>query len=298
MRVPTNHLSGALVSQLQKLTSQQSVLQKQVATGQRIANPSDDPAAIARVLRLQGERREIQQFARNNDRALNVSQSSFAAIEQMKHQSDRAGEIAVLGTGTTSPDAYRAYAAEMDQMIEQALQTVNTKYGGEHLFGGTKSNTAPFTATRDVNGKITSITYTGAASGAEIRISEGAKIPPFTSGAENQKFADFVNNLVGLRDALSSGSGGAVQVVRPALETSENDFLVTLSGIGAKQGRLEADRMQNEARFGELEKLTSAETDVDLPSAVVKLTQAQTAYQAAMESGAKILSMSLLDYLR
>ena len=298
MRVPTNSFSGTLVSQLQKLTSRQAGLQNQVATGQRITNPSDDPAAIARVLKLQGEKREIQQFARNNDRALNVSQSSFAAIEQMKHQSDRAGEIAVLGTGTTSPDAYRAYASETDQMIEQALQTVNTKYGGEHLFGGTKSDVAPFTAARDVNGKITSITYTGAANGAEIRISEGAKLSPFTSGAENQKFADFVNNLVSLRDALSSSSGAAVQAARPGLETSENDFLVTLSGIGAKQGRLEADRTQNEARFGELEKLTSAETDVDLPSAVVKLTQAQTAYQAALESGSKILNMSLLDYIR
>ena len=298
MRIPHNSFSGTLVSQLQSLTARQSALQNQAATGQRITDPSDDPAAIARVLRLQGEKREIQQFSRNNDRALNVSQSSFSAIEQLKHVSDRAGEMAVLGTGTTSQDAFRAYGAETDQMIEQALQTANVRYSGEHLFGGTKSDTPPFTATRDAAGRITAIAYVGAATGAEIRTSEGARLSPFTSGTENQKLADFMNNLVGLRDALQSGSGAAVQAVQPALETSENDFLVTMSGIGAKQTRLESDRSQNEARFVELEKLTSAETDADLASTVVKLTQAQTAYQAALQSGSKILEMSLLDYIR
>ena len=298
MRIPTNTFSTTLVSQLQNLTGRQSTLQNQIATGQRITNPSDDPAAIARVLRLQGEKREIQQFERNHDRALNVSQSSFAAVKQLKESSDRAGEIAVLGVGTSGTDALAAYAKEADQMIEQALQTANTKYSGEHLFGGTRSDTASFAATRDAAGRITAIAYNGAAAGAEIRISEGAKLSPFMSGPENQKLADFMNNLVALRDAMQSSSSAAVQAVRPALETSENDFLVTLSGIGAKQTRLEADRSQNEARFVELENLTAAETDVDIPSTVVELTQAQTAYQAALQSGSKILQMSLLDYIR
>ena len=96
----------------------------------------------------------------------------------------------------------------------------------------------------------------------------------------------------------ASGSGRLLQAARPALETSENDFLIAMSGIGAKQTRLEADRSQNEARFVELERLTAAETDVDVASTVVKLTQAQTAYQAALESGSKILQLSLLDYIR
>ena len=183
-------------------------------------------------------------------------------------------------------------------MIEQALQTANTKYSGEHLFGGTKSDVAPFAATRDASGRITSISYNGAAAGAEMRVSEGVKLSPFTTGPENQQFADFINNLVSLRDALETGTGAAVQAVRPALETSENDLLVTLSGIGAKQTRLEATQTQNESSFAELDWLSATDTDVDIPSTVVKLSEAQTAYQAALQSGSKILGMSLLDYIR
>lgn len=296
MRVPNNSFSGTLVAQLQKLSEKQSMLHNQAATGQRIADPSDDPAAFTRVLQLQEEKQQIQQFAKNNNRAHDISQSSFTVIEQFKNLSDRAGELAVLGSGVTSSQGW-AYAAEAEQMIEQAVQFGNTQYSGEHLFGGTKSDAPPFTATRDAAGKITSVSYTGAAAGAEFRISEGAKASPFTSGSENQRLADFMNNLVSLRDALQSTSASAVQAVRPSLETSESGLLFTLSSIGAKQSRLEANAAQNEARFAELDKLTGAETDADLSQVVVKLTQAQTAYQAALQSGSKILNMSLLDYV-
>lgn len=297
MRVPNNSFSQTLVSQLQKLTVKQSKLHDEAATGQRITDPGDDPAAFTRVLQLQAEKQQIQQFSRNNNRAHDISVSSFAAFDSVKNLSDRAGELAVLGSGVTSTDGW-AYAAETNQMIEQALQFGNTQYSGEHLFGGTMSDVPPFTATRDLAGKITGVTYTGAATGAEFRISEGTKLSPFTNGAENQQVADFMNNLVSLRDALQSGSASAVSAVRPSLETSENELLVTMSSIGAKQTRLEADAAQNEARFTELEKLTGAETDVDLSQVVVKLTQAQTAYEAALKSGSQILQMSLLDYVR
>ncbi len=298
MRVPNGTSSDSLISQLQRLTVRQSQLQNQAATGQRFTNPSDDPAAMARVLKLQSEKQQIQQFASNNGRAHDISQSSFSAVRALKGISDRAGELSVLGTGVTSPDAFTAYAAETDQALEQALQVANTRYAGEHLFGGTKSDVAPFIATRDAAGKITAVAYSGAARGAEFRISEGAKLSPFTSGAENQNFADFMNRMVSLRDALQSGNSNSVQGVRPGLDTSENNFLVTLSDIGAKQSRLEADSSQNEARFTELENLTASETDADLSQVVVKLTQAQTSYQAALQTGAKLMGMSLLDYVR
>ena len=42
----------------------------------------------------------------------------------------------------------------------------------------------------------------------------------------------------------------------------------------------------------------SAEADPDLPSTLVKLSQASTAYEAALASASRILNMSILDYLK
>jgi len=43
--------------------------------------------------------------------------------------------------------------------------------------------------------------------------------------------------------------------------------------------------------------LVSGEVDADMPSTIVALNQAQTAYQAALQSSAKIMKISLLDYI-
>jgi flagellar hook-associated protein 3 FlgL len=298
MRIPNYTVSQTLVTRLQDLTARQADLNQQATTGQRITNPSDDPASMARVLNIQAEKQQIQQFARNNDRALNISQATFSAVEQFKRTSDRASELSVLGTSTAGPDALRTYGTEVDGLLEQALQIGNTKHASEHLFGGTKTDTPPYVATRDANGKITGVTYVGAATGPEVRTSEGARVSPFTDGTQNQVFADFMNNLVTLRDALKTGSVGAVLAARPALDTSEDELIVAVADIGAKQTRLDVDRVQNAARFAELEKLMGAETDADLSQVLVELRQSQTAYQAALQSGSQALSMSLLDYLR
>lgn len=298
MRIPNSLISDSLISRLQQLTAKQASLQGQVSSGQRISVASDDPSAMARVLEMQGEQQNVQQWSRNGELANNISQASYAAVKNLKTVSDRAGEISVLGVGVNSPDAYNAYSKETNSLIEQALQAANTQYSGGHLFGGTQTDAPPFTATRDAAGNVTSISYTGTASAAQFRIAEGTAISPQTDGATNQKFADFIGHLVSLRDALTSQNSAGVQAAQSGLHTSENDIVGTISDIGATQARIESSKAVNETRFTDLQQQTSSETDVDLAQTVVKLTKAQTAYQAALQSGAQMLQHSLLDYLR
>src|SRR5436190_19584495 len=128
MRITNNTLSESIIRQIQQLGSQQARLQNQVATGQRVFQPEDDPTAVGRVLGLESEQRQIVQFLSNADRAFELQQAAFGGLQQIKRVSDRATEIATLGTGAISPDASRAYAAEVDQLIEQTLQLANTKF--------------------------------------------------------------------------------------------------------------------------------------------------------------------------
>ena len=298
MRIPNFSQSDSLITQLQKLLGKQTSLQSQISTGQRITKASDDPDAMARVLKLQADQQQVQQWSRNGDRALGVSQASYSALKSLKSASDRAGEIAVLGVGINSGDSYDARASEVDSLIEQAVQTANSRQTGDHLFGGTKTDAPPFTVTRDGSGKITGVTYAGAATAAQIRISDSATITAQTDGATNQKLGTFINNMVALRDALQAHDGAAVKAVQPALHTSESDLIGTMSDLGATQTRLESAQQANEGRFAELEGLTSADTDADIAQTIIRLTQAQATYQAALQSGAQLLQHSLLDYLR
>jgi len=298
MRIATNTISESVLTQIQKLSTHQSVLQNQLATGQKLFQAEDDPSGMGRILILDSENRQIQQFESNANRALEVSQATYAGLQDIKKISDRAGEIGTLGAGASSPDAYRAYAKEVNQLIEQGLQLGNTRLRNDYLFAGTAVSTAPFVATRDAAGDITAVTYAGDAAQTKIQISELSSLAPGSTNATNTGINAFLTNLISLRDALNTASSTNVAAVQPTLEASENILVNSLSEQGAVQLRIEVAKSQQETRVSNLEGLISKEADTDMATTAVKLSQTSTAYEAALSSATKILQMSLLDYLK
>ncbi len=298
MRVASNTISDSIIRQIQMLTEQQAKLQNQVSTGQRISQPEDDPAAVGRVLNLQSELRQVTQYGLNATSALNTAQASFSGLSGLKKISDRAGELATLGSGVIGADGMKAYATEVNQLIEQAVQGTNTTLNGNFLFAGTAVNTPPVVATRDASGQITSVSYVGNSAQSAIPLSEASSVSPGTSGATNTGLADFVNNLISLRNALTSGDTAAVNAAQPGLTSSENLIVSAIADNGGMQTRIQAATAEQTERTTSVNQLISSETSADLPTTVVKLTQAQTAYQAALQSAANIMKLSLLDYIK
>jgi flagellar hook-associated protein 3 FlgL len=297
MRVTSNTFPENLVSHLQRLTSRMSTLQEQTATGQRINKPSDDPASAVRVMDYQGESARIHQFYRNAQRANDIITATTAEVQNLFSASDRANEIITLSSDILGPDAMNAYSIEVDALLEQALVNSNSNFNGEPLFGGTGAADRPYEATRDVDGKITSIAFIGSTTTAQFEIADGSVISPYASPQTSQDVLGFLNNLVSLRDQLATGQADNVKALSDDFQTSEDALIGTISGMGALQGRIEVDLSQNSTRFSNLAEKISLEADVDLAQAVVQLTQNQNAYQAALMSASKVLDKSLLDYL-
>ena len=298
MRIASNSISDNIVRQIQQLGSQQARLQNQVSTGQRIFQPEDDPSAMGRVLNLETEGRQLAQYSRNADHAMEVSQATFAGLQGLKKISDRGTEIGTLGTGVVSPESLHAYSSEVGQLIEQAFQAANTKLGSDYLYAGTAVATPPFVATRDANGQITSVAYAGNSDRAEIPLSSTSNLAPNTSGETNQGIRDFINQLIAMRDGLASGNQAGVGAAQAGLISAEDALVSALGEHGGIQTRIEASKSQQTDLTNSIDSLISKETDADLPSTIVKLTQTQTAYQAALQSAANIMKISLLDYLR
>lgn len=298
MRIATSAVTDTVLTQIQNLSQQQASLQKQVSTGQRIFNPADDPAAVGRIIALDTENRQITQFKANATSALDTSEATYADLQELKKLSDRATEIGTLGGGASSADSYAAYAKEVNELVEQAIQLGNNRLKNDYLFAGTAVSTAPFTVTRDGSGNATGVTYAGNANQATVQVSELSSIAPGTSGATNAGIGTFINNLIALRDALNTGSNTAVSAVQSNLDTSENLLVNSLSEQGAVQLRIETNQSQLNTRATNIQKLISSDADADMATSVTRLSQTSTAYEAALSSASKILQTSLLDYLK
>lgn len=297
MRVPNVTISTGVIQRLNRLKLRQNLLNDEIATGQKISSASDDPQAAVRVMRLRSEKMALQQYSQNVDKLTGLAQASFASLSRLKALSDRSGELAASASGIASEAERKAYATELNEMIKSAIEQVNTKFNGDYIFSGQKTDASSFTAAGTA-AKPTAVTFDNTGGDTtKVRVSDTLEISAGTSETENSQLATFINNLIALRDAMESNSSSGIASARTALISSEDDIVNAISQNGAVQTRLEALKQQNDSRFGDVEQLVSREVDADLAQSMVKLSQTQTAYQAAVQSGAQIMKLSLLDYV-
>jgi flagellar hook-associated protein 3 FlgL len=297
MRIATSTISGGIVNQIDSLATQQAMLQNEVSTGQRISQPEDDPSGVNTALTLESELRSIQQYGNNASRALTVAQSSSAGLTSLKSVSDRAGELATLGTGTLGASAMQSYGTETNQLIEQAVQTANTQFNGTYIYGGTASSTPPYTVTRDVSGNITGVTYAGNTSQASTPLSPSTSVAPTTDGATNTGITAFLNNLISLRNALNAGDTTAVAAVQPGLASGEDTIVTAIATNGGIQSRIQAAQTEQTSQTTNLQTDMASVVNADLPTTITKLDQVQTAYQAALQSAVSTMQLSILNYI-
>lgn len=148
-RLSTSALHAAAV---REITRQQSVLSKtqtQVASGQRIQTPSDDPIATTRILAMEQSRARLEQYGRNSEiltTRLSLGEQALAdATSLLESVRERAIQA---NSGVLDETARRSIATEIRARAQELLEIANRQDGnGEYLFAGFSSQTRPFAMT-------------------------------------------------------------------------------------------------------------------------------------------------------
>ena len=237
--------------------------------------------------------------------------SVYGAIQALKKVSDRAGELAAMVDDMKSRDQLAAYRQEINQLIEQSVQIANTNNQFGYIFSGTKSNAEAYGITRNENGEISEVEYQGSTDTLGIEIAKGSQISvemagsntteSGTQGLFETREGSFFSNLIELRDRLDSGTREDVAYIRETVTTNlmkdESNVIYHISRVGALEARLETAKTLGTRRITAANEFVSKEVDADLAKTLVKLNEIQTAYLAALKSGATIMNQSLLDYV-
>jgi flagellar hook-associated protein 3 FlgL len=312
MRVTFNTMADSLATQMAGLTAQQATLQNQVASGLQFTQLSDNPSGMRTVLNLQTESSQNAQYLKNITALQQTATSSYGAMQQLQTLATRAAEITTLASDTAGPTQLNTYAAEVTQLIQQGVQLMNSQSGGEYLFGGTANTQPPYVATTDADGNVTAVTYQGNSSVSSAEIAPGhtvsAQVPGSNttgSGAgglitDSRSGADFFNHLIALQNDLQAGNTAAISATdAPALAKDEDNIVAQIGDNGAIQSQLSDASSMATTQSTSLTNMISQDADADLAQTMTKLTAAQNAYQAALESGASLLNQnqSLLYYL-
>ena len=87
------------------------------------------------------------------------------------------------------------------------------------------------------------------------------------------------------------------ETVARNLMKDESNVIYHISRVGALEARLETAKTMGSRRITAANEFVSKEVDADLAKTLVQLNEIQTAYMAALKSGATIMNQSLLDYV-
>ena len=147
MRIPNLSVSENVTDTIRRLDRQRLELEQQISNGQKITLPEDDGMRMGRVIKLDTEKNSLSQYQRNASYATEFLNASHLNLDKLREVSVRAQEIArVAGSGLTE-SAMETYGFEVEQLIEEALNRVNSSHRNRSLFAGT-GTTPKFASTQ------------------------------------------------------------------------------------------------------------------------------------------------------
>jgi flagellar hook-associated protein 3 FlgL len=296
MRVNPN-LVPNILADLQQSQAAVNIALQEVSTGKRVSQPSDDPGASAAMVQNGIDTANLDQYTQNITSLQTTVQAASSALSSVVSSLTQAVSLGTEGAnGTNSASNLQALAGQVQGILTSVVSQANTYVNGTYLFGGTVTSTAPYTAD---SSSPTGYTYNGNNSANSVAIGDHLNIQVSLPGS--QVFSGASNNVIGalsgLVTALPSGNSSSISTATAAVTSAVNY-------IGQQQAFYSNAESQMNAQESALQQdqvtLTTQATNlvgVDMATAATDLSQAETDNSAALAAAAKVLPVTLLNYL-
>jgi len=297
-RITTNGLSNSVLDANQKTLARLANYQLQLATNKKLNQVSDDPVAAKQSLRYRAEGMQVQKHLDNIDKATSFMSATDQSIGEMTQLLDEAKSLAVQGAnGSQDATSRKTLAGSVDSLLSRMVDLANTVHDGRFLFGGTATvQTAPPFAR---NATDTGVDYTGNLDTFSVKIGPTSDVQVNTDGFSLLKGQqDVFQVLYKLRDSLNQNDPATVNDLVTDVDAAFQQVNGIEGSMGGRIQRLDLARSQLENTKVYLGDLVSQAEDADMPEVITKMNMTQTALQAGLQSGAKVMQTTLLDFLK
>lgn len=301
-------------------------LNQQIASGERLLAPKDDPIATGKVMDLSNRIAQRTQYAANQDRAEMALKYQNVVIQGMSAALQRARGLLTSIDPDHALHLREAHAEQLRGVFNQVLDLANSRdAAGNYLFGGFVSHPAAPPWANAGDGGLTSgipLVYDGAATqydgtpltpapggtreieidaarrvqvsdnlDAVLRASTGAGATAPAGEDILQKLDAMVHNLPGaVTQADISALLVDIEQTVKRLERIEHRIAGALSEIADARATNQALLLQDRNALGDLRR-------VDQAAAIVELQSRQTVLEAAGRAYARTANLSLFNFL-
>lgn len=299
LRVTSNMMSNQVLRNLNKNLNNMANLQNQQSTGRKLNKPSDDPVGVTYALRYRSELSANDQYSRNVDTALGWLDATDSVMSQAEGVMSRIKELSVqAGNGTNPQPALSSIEAEIQELREQLADLGNTQINGKFIFNGQTYDIKPY----DTSNPTLLASVETDNGGVEYTVGKGVTFQINTSGNDffgEPNATDNIFNIINrLSDAMINGRHDDITSEISNIESRLNKMVSVHAETGARTNRVELmeNRLSNENY--NLTQLQSKTEDADIAEVMIQSNIASNIYQASLSAGAKIITPTLVDFIR
>jgi len=293
MRVANTTIYDMVKFNLNNITEELNKANEVVSTGKRINNLSDDPVGLNQVLNIKSTLSNIEQMDRNivfGKSWITASETTLNNVQNLI--SDTKTLCVQMATATTSSEARASAAETIQNTLDEIVSLANTEVSGRYIFAGSKTDSAPFSQGGAYSGDNNPFTIT-IGRNSTVQVGSDGEAVFGTTGSAN----DIFKTLTDLKTALTGNNVNGVQEAMTRLDNHFDHISARISDLGSKSIRLEIkENILQDMDIANTERLANIE-DVDITEAIMDLKAKELAYQAALASSAKLMQLSLVDYL-
>ncbi len=301
LRITPQIITAEAIANAQQQTSQLFTYQQEASTGLRILQPSDNPLAALQVLSDQAYNNQLDVYHQNISDAQAKLNSSVSTLNQVSNLITQAKDVGLQGSNQpNTPEEYQAMATQVNSILQEVIQLANTHQNGQYLFGGTASQTQPFTV--NAQGQVV---YNGSTQSMSEPIGQGQQVQTLYNGSQIFQSPDLFQTLSSLRDALSNVNNlppnaqiAAIQQSLTQLDSANSSLLDTVGKQSASLQNLQGiDQHIQDVQLQTTQQIGNMQ-NADLSQVVIGMQEQQNSLQATLYSAAHILNLSLLNFIR
>ena len=289
--------SASILANLQNQLSQLDQTQNEMSTGLKITQPSDDPYGTALSMQLNGQISAFQSYSANITDGNAFSQTASGALQSIEQMVQRIRELVVeSANGTNSASNLAEASAEVSQVIDGIKQAANTQYNGQYIFSGTATGTPPYQlgTTDTFAGNTSAINRAiGPSTSLQINVNLSSVLGSGTAANDNGLLMTLRTVMTHMQSGNSASLSGDLSRLDANIQTLES----VQATVGSTQDRLSmASTRITALTTTDKAQLASVE-DADLGQLAINFNTEQAGYQAALQSAAKIVQTSLMNFL-
>lgn len=286
---------------------------EQMSTGLRVNRPSDDPIAASQAVVLSQAQAQTSQFATARSFAtqrISQEENTLASVTTAIQSAQE--KIVYAGNGTLSDDDRASLATDLQGIRDQLLNLANSQDGnGRYMFGGYKTDTAPFTDEGDYSGGTTNVEqqvdssrtmvigHTGDKIFASVTSNAVTNPDGGTPNANVFKLLDdaikALNTPVADNEADQAAAQATIDETNRGLRNSLNNVLSVRAEVGTQLNELDKlDALGDDRKLSQTQQMSDL-VDVDWNSTISNYTMQQAALQASYKAFTDMQGMSLFQ---